>query len=68
MFDFVRKIETYHDSDVSARLVNVLVTPICQVELDSEVGWLLFSTFSRHLFEVVSKAFNAQVSLMPMSA
>ncbi|KAL5267929.1 hypothetical protein ACHWQZ_G004846 [Mnemiopsis leidyi] len=68
MFDFVRKIETYHDSDVSARLVNVLVPPICQVELDSEVGWLLFSTFSRHLFEVVSKAFNAQVSLMPMSA
>ena len=45
MLEFVRKIETFNDSTVSARLINILVPPLCQVDLDPEV-YILYASCS----------------------
>ena len=42
ILEFVRKIETFNDSTVSARLINILVPPLCHVDLDYEVCTRLF--------------------------
>ena len=38
ILDFLKRVEQYKDHEMSTRLVNILIPPLCRIEATNDVG------------------------------